>query len=310
MPRRRFADGALRASAPSCLVAVAAALVLQPSGCNQTAHLALVKSLYDGTPRIDRYAGETCDTAYIDGHYYAAKAPGLALLTLPWYAGAPARGPRRRLRADGLARGRRRCSSSRGARRGKSRSGERRWRRWSCSCSSGAPRTASCPDTGRRRRSLLGLGSLVLAVLDALLRARSCRDARLRRVLAPPPRPPVAAARAGSTAAAGVLAGLAVVVEFPLGIVAVALAGIRRTRADRRRTLAGAAPRGRSPLAVVQHVGVRQPARPLVRERRDRAGHERSRRDRRERRGALRPHVPEPASGGASFWRRTRESSS
>jgi hypothetical protein len=40
-----------------CLVAVGSALVLQPSGCNQAAHLALVKSLYDGTLVIDRYAG-------------------------------------------------------------------------------------------------------------------------------------------------------------------------------------------------------------------------------------------------------------
>ena len=68
-----------------CLVGVAAALVLQPVGCNQTAHLGLVKALTDGTPRIDAYAAETCDTAYIDGHYYAAKAPGLALASFPWY---------------------------------------------------------------------------------------------------------------------------------------------------------------------------------------------------------------------------------
>ena len=68
-----------------CLVGVAAALVLQPVGCNQTAHLGLVKALTDGAPRIDAYAAETCDTAYIDGHYYAAKAPGLALATVPWY---------------------------------------------------------------------------------------------------------------------------------------------------------------------------------------------------------------------------------
>ncbi len=64
---------------------IAAALVLQPVGCNQTAHLGLVKALTDGTPRIDAYAAETCDTAYIDGHYYAAKAPGLALASVPWY---------------------------------------------------------------------------------------------------------------------------------------------------------------------------------------------------------------------------------
>ena len=68
-----------------CLVGVAAALILQPVGCNQTAHLALVKALTNGTPRIDEYAAESCDTAYIDGHYYAAKAPGLALASFPWY---------------------------------------------------------------------------------------------------------------------------------------------------------------------------------------------------------------------------------
>ncbi len=68
------------------------ALPLQPPGCNQTAHYALVQSLADGTPRIDRYHAQTCDTAYIDGHYYAAKSPGLALFTLPWYLGLDAVG--------------------------------------------------------------------------------------------------------------------------------------------------------------------------------------------------------------------------
>ena len=67
------------------LVAIAAGLVLQPPGCNQTAHLALVKSIVGGTPRIDRFEAQTCDDAFIDGHYYAAKAPGLALFTAPWY---------------------------------------------------------------------------------------------------------------------------------------------------------------------------------------------------------------------------------
>ena len=96
--RRRAAEyGAI------CLVVVAAALVLQPSGCNQTAHFALVKALHDGTPKIDRYAGETCDTAYIDGHYYAAKAPGLALLTEPWYAALRVVGLDAEPHASGLA---------------------------------------------------------------------------------------------------------------------------------------------------------------------------------------------------------------
>jgi hypothetical protein len=68
------------------LLGLAFAVPLQPVGCNQTAHLALVKSLADGSPSIDRYRTESCDTAYVDGRYYAAKAPGLALASLPGYA--------------------------------------------------------------------------------------------------------------------------------------------------------------------------------------------------------------------------------
>jgi hypothetical protein len=66
-------------------ISLAAGMLQHPPGDNQTAHLALVKALADGTPRIDRYQNETADDAYIDGHYYAAKAPGLALFTEPWY---------------------------------------------------------------------------------------------------------------------------------------------------------------------------------------------------------------------------------
>lgn len=68
------------------LLGLAFATPLQPVGCNQTAHLALAKSLADGSPSIDRYRTESCDTAYVDRHYYAAKAPGLALASLPAYA--------------------------------------------------------------------------------------------------------------------------------------------------------------------------------------------------------------------------------
>jgi hypothetical protein len=73
-------------------LAVAFAVPLQPPGCNQTAHYALVQALADGTPRIDRYQAQTCDTAFVDGHYYAAKSPGLAFFTLPWYLGLDAVG--------------------------------------------------------------------------------------------------------------------------------------------------------------------------------------------------------------------------
>jgi hypothetical protein len=55
----------------------------QPTGWNASAHLALVRSLGDGTAKIDRYREETGDVGYYRGHYYAAKAPGLALYSLP-----------------------------------------------------------------------------------------------------------------------------------------------------------------------------------------------------------------------------------
>ena len=68
------------------LLAVAYALPTPGIGWNQTAHYALVRALADGTPRIDRtrhevgYSG-TGDVSKIDGHYYAAKSPGLAFET-------------------------------------------------------------------------------------------------------------------------------------------------------------------------------------------------------------------------------------
>jgi len=59
--------------------------VLVDPGPNQNAHLARVTALAHGTTRIDPYHNWSADIAYYKGHYYAAKAPGLALLTVPWY---------------------------------------------------------------------------------------------------------------------------------------------------------------------------------------------------------------------------------
>jgi hypothetical protein len=67
------------------VIAVAAALVVQPVGCNQTSHYAAVQSYARGHATIDRYAGETCDTAWWGGHFYSAKSPGMPLITVPWY---------------------------------------------------------------------------------------------------------------------------------------------------------------------------------------------------------------------------------
>jgi hypothetical protein len=55
----------------------------QPAGWNAGAHFALVRSLADGTAKIDPYRAETGDVGWYRGHYYAAKAPGLALYSLP-----------------------------------------------------------------------------------------------------------------------------------------------------------------------------------------------------------------------------------
>ena len=66
---------------------VAYAWPQQPAGWNASAHFALVRSLADGSATIDRYRDETGDVAWYEGHYYTAKAPGLALYSLPLWLG-------------------------------------------------------------------------------------------------------------------------------------------------------------------------------------------------------------------------------
>ena len=77
----------LRASAAGVAVlaaiAVAYSTIVQKVSCNQTTHYTLVQSLADGTTRADRYWEQTCDLSYIEGHWYAAKGPLLAFLSLP-----------------------------------------------------------------------------------------------------------------------------------------------------------------------------------------------------------------------------------
>ncbi|HEV8688313.1 MAG TPA: hypothetical protein VGQ84_13615 [Gaiellaceae bacterium] len=62
---------------------LAYASLAQGIGWNQLAHYSLVRALADGTPVIDKYRNETGDVSWHDGHYYAAKAPGLAFATVP-----------------------------------------------------------------------------------------------------------------------------------------------------------------------------------------------------------------------------------
>jgi hypothetical protein len=72
---------------------------MQVNGWNQNAHYALVRALADGHPWIDETRHEigdlgTGDVAEFEGHTYAAKAPGLALVSLPAYLAVRATGMR------------------------------------------------------------------------------------------------------------------------------------------------------------------------------------------------------------------------
>ena len=79
----------MRIFGSSAVLVAALALTLayawpeQGAGWNASAHFALVRSLADGTATIDPYRAETGDVSWYRGHYYAAKAPGLALYSLP-----------------------------------------------------------------------------------------------------------------------------------------------------------------------------------------------------------------------------------
>ena len=76
------------------LVGLAYASVIQSFSANQTSHFDLIQALDRGTARIDAYLPnahrgghyDTIDKAHYKGHYYAARAPGLAMLTVPFYA--------------------------------------------------------------------------------------------------------------------------------------------------------------------------------------------------------------------------------
>jgi hypothetical protein len=86
----------LRRAAPLALVCLglAYASLAQGIGWNQLAHYSLVRALGDGTAAIDPYRDETGDVSWVDGHYYAAKAPGLAFATVPLFVVLDATGLR------------------------------------------------------------------------------------------------------------------------------------------------------------------------------------------------------------------------
>jgi hypothetical protein len=65
--------------------ALGCAWVVQQPGCTEGGHYASLRSLADGHAAIDRYHWSTCDTSWYRGDFYTAKGPGLALASLPFY---------------------------------------------------------------------------------------------------------------------------------------------------------------------------------------------------------------------------------
>ncbi len=59
--------------------------MIQSFSWNQTSHYDLVRSLNEGRTTIDQYQENTGDKAYYKGHWYSARAPGMALFSLPFY---------------------------------------------------------------------------------------------------------------------------------------------------------------------------------------------------------------------------------
>jgi hypothetical protein len=67
------------------LVGVAYATIIQSFSWNQTSHYDLIRSLNKDGTTIDAYQQNTGDEVFYKGHWYSARAPGLALFALPFY---------------------------------------------------------------------------------------------------------------------------------------------------------------------------------------------------------------------------------
>jgi hypothetical protein len=67
------------------LVAVASATMLQNWSDNQSSHYDLIRALDAGRTTIDHGPYPTKDKAFYKGHFYSARAPGLAMYSLPFY---------------------------------------------------------------------------------------------------------------------------------------------------------------------------------------------------------------------------------
>jgi hypothetical protein len=67
------------------LVGLSYATIVQSFSWNQTSHYDLIRALNQDQTTIDQYQENTGDKAFYKGHFYSARAPGLALFALPFY---------------------------------------------------------------------------------------------------------------------------------------------------------------------------------------------------------------------------------
>ncbi len=67
------------------LVGASYATIIQSFSWNQTSHYDLIRALNQNRTTIDQYQENTGDKAFYKGHWYSARAPGLALFALPFY---------------------------------------------------------------------------------------------------------------------------------------------------------------------------------------------------------------------------------
>ncbi len=194
------------------LLGIALVAIQQSPGPTPVAHFALVRALSNGTAEIG--PGVTIDSAYIDGRYFANKAPGLAFALLPPYLGLRAVGVQPAAPGDGDA-----FRSS----------------LWQLTLLGAVlPAVALMllmfvaverlyPGYGGLTAVLLGTGTMLLPFATLLfghMLSATLGFAAFVVLLLEHRRGP-SAWRAG---AAGLLAGYALVVEYPLGIVALVLA--------------------------------------------------------------------------------------
>jgi hypothetical protein len=84
-PRRRTPERRRLALAAILLVGVAYATMIQSFSWNQTSHFDLIRALNNGGTTIDADQQNTGDKVLYNGHWYSARAPGLALFALPFY---------------------------------------------------------------------------------------------------------------------------------------------------------------------------------------------------------------------------------